>query len=84
MLSQIKHFMGNNIKILNPGKITAESLKNYLENHKEIESKLPKNRKRIFLTTKDPLEFKNFTEKNMGIKIRMPEKIPNFHSTPTL
>ena len=38
------------------------SLKDYLNRHPEIETKLSKNKKREFLTTDDPLSFKKFTE----------------------
>ena len=75
MHSEIKKIMGSQISLLHSGEITAHSLKNYLKRHPEIERKLSKNKLREFLTTDDPLEFKKFTEKHFGMKIKMPEKV---------
>ena len=63
------------MEILTSGEITARSLKDYLERHPEIESKLSKNKKRHYLTSDDPSTFKEFTEKHFGIKIKLPEKV---------
>jgi glutamate racemase len=67
--------MGKKTKIITSGKITAKSLKGYLERHTEIEKKLSKGKKREFLTTDDPKIFKEFTEKHFGMKIKTPTKI---------
>ena len=75
MKKEIKKVMGKKITLLSSGKITAQSLKDYLDRHPEIENKLSKNRKREFLTTDDPVTFKKFTEKHFGMKIKMPEKV---------
>lgn len=75
MEKEIKKVMGKKVQILSSGSITAASLKDYLHRHPEIESKLSKKRTRTFLTTEDPKRFKSFTEKNFGMKIKMPEKI---------
>lgn len=75
MQKEIKKVIGKSVKVLPSGEITAQSLKNYLERHPEIEKKLSKNRSRKFLTTDDPKAFKSFTEKHFGMKIKMPEKI---------
>lgn len=42
-----------NVKIISQGKIIAEKLKNYLSRHPEIDGKIEKNGKRIFLTTEN-------------------------------
>lgn len=76
MIKNIKRLMGKKIKVLPSGEVTAESLKDYLIRHPEIESKFKRGTgKCIFLTTDDPLRFKNFTEKHFGMKIRLPEKV---------
>lgn len=67
--------MGKKVTIFESGKITAESLKDYLSRHGEIEKKLSKNHSRTFLTTDDPLKFQQFVEKNMGMKIKKPQKV---------
>lgn len=75
MESSIKKIMGKNIEVVNSGEATARSLKDYLGRHAEIEKKLSKNKERQFLTTDDPAEFKKFAELNLGMKIKMPEKV---------
>ena len=75
MQKEFKRIMGKQAKILNSGEITAQSLKDYLQRHPEIESKLGKNKSRHFLTTDDPGTFKSFTEKHFGMKIKMPKKV---------
>lgn len=75
--------MGSQVHILESGKITAESLKAYLDRHPEIEKKLTGRNSKVdskspactFLTTDDPTKFKTFVEKHFGMKIRMPEKV---------
>ncbi|MDA1060195.1 MAG: glutamate racemase [bacterium] len=74
MQKEIKKTM-KNVNILQSGEITAKSLRDYLERHPEIESKLSKNKSRKFLTTDDPKSFKEFTEKHFGMKIALPEKV---------
>ena len=56
--NEIKKIVGKNIKIVSEGKIIAEKLKNYLERHSEIKTKLNKNSKITFLTTGSPEKFK--------------------------
>jgi len=75
MLKEIQKIMGKKVKVLSSGEVTAASLKNYLERHPEIESKLSKKGTRTFLTTDNPERFKEFTEKNLHFKIRIPEKV---------
>lgn len=75
MEKEFKKIMGKKTEIITSGKITAKSLKNYLERHPEIEEKLSKGKKREFLTTDDPKAFKEFTEKHFGMKIKTPTKI---------
>lgn len=75
MKNHFQKIMGKKVKILLSGEITAQSLKDYLERHPDIESKIGKNKNRQFLTTGDPAKFQKFIEKNLGMKIKMPQKI---------
>jgi glutamate racemase len=75
MQKSFEKIMGKKVKVLHSGQATAESLKDYLKRHPEIESKLSKNRTRKFLTTDNPEKFKEFTEKHFGMKIKLPQKI---------
>jgi len=61
--------MGKNCKVLDSPGIVADKFLKYLARHPEIETKLSKNKKRIFYTTDDPGKFKNFGNKflNMGV-----------------
>ena len=78
MMKDFKRIMGKKVKILDSGTTTAEKLKEYLEKHSVIKSKLTTNKTREFLTTDDPGKFKTFVEKHFGIKIKMPTKIEHF------
>ncbi|MBD3360620.1 glutamate racemase [Candidatus Peregrinibacteria bacterium] len=75
MKNDFQKIMGNKVKIISSGEATAESLKDYLKRHPEIEKKITKNKKRQFITTDNPQRFKRFVEKHFGIKISTPEKI---------
>ncbi len=75
MLKQIIRIMGRKTKVLPCGDVTAESLKDYLVRHPEIESKLSKGATSKFLTTDSPARFQEFVQKNFGMKIKMPEKV---------
>lgn len=71
MLKDFKRIMGKNVKIINPPEAVAESLKDYLERHPEIEKQLGRaphqngvgrGGKQQFLTTDNAGDFKNFLE----------------------
>ena len=55
----IKNILGNSIKVISQGSIIAESLKNYLIRHPEIESRCSKNEKMKFCTTENSKIFEN-------------------------
>lgn len=55
---KIRKFIGPKINIIVEGKVVAEKLKNYLERHPEIESRLSKNSKVKFFTTDSTEKFK--------------------------
>jgi glutamate racemase len=79
MHKEFQKYMGKKVKVFDTGEIVAEKLKDYLQRHPEIESKLSKAKngsgKRLFLTTDDPKKFQLFAEKYLGMKIKTPEKI---------
>lgn len=57
LMDKIKASIPSGIKIIQQGEIVAESLKNYLIRHTEIEKKLNKNGKRYFYTTDAAIDF---------------------------
>ncbi len=57
LLPKIRKYLPGHIKVISQGPIVAQSLKDYLTRHPEIERKLSKTKKRIFLTTDVPEEF---------------------------
>lgn len=75
MAGQFKKFMGKNVNVVNPGKIVAESLKNYLDRHPEIEKKLSKKGKQLYETTDNPEKFAEFTKFFMQMPISKVEKV---------
>jgi glutamate racemase len=75
MEKEFKKIMGKKVKVLSSGKITANSLKGYLERHPEIESKLQKNGKREYITTDDSKQFKEFVERNFKMMNINPKKV---------
>jgi len=75
MKKSFDRIMGKKVDILECGPIFADSLKDYLNRHPEIEKKLGKNKKREFLTTDCPEKMQEFTKKHLGMKIKTPQKI---------
>lgn len=57
MMDKIKQFMPGGIQVLTQGKIVAESLKEYLIRHPEIEEKCSKNARLSFYTTDSTEDF---------------------------
>ena len=53
-----KHLPGN-VKLVSQGEIVADSLKDYLHRHVEIETKISKTCKRLFYTTDSTEDFNN-------------------------
>ena len=56
---KIEKHLPANVKLLSQGEIVAESLKDYLQRHPEIESKISRNGEREFYTTDAPEDFNN-------------------------
>lgn len=75
MIKDFRRIMGKKIRILDSGEITALSLKEYLERHSEIESRLSKNSTRKFLTTDSPEKMQDFAKTHLAMTIPKPEKI---------
>ncbi len=58
LYKEFSQIMGKKVNVLKTGEIVAHSLKDYLMRHPEIENRLTRNQKRVFLTTDDPEKFK--------------------------
>ncbi len=56
---KIQKYLPQNVQLLSQGEIVSESLQDYLSRHPQIESRISKNRKRIFYTTDSPEDFNN-------------------------
>jgi glutamate racemase len=56
---KIEKHLPKNVKLVSQGEIVAESLKDYLHRHPEIESKISKEEKRTFYTTDSKEDFNN-------------------------
>lgn len=57
LIPKIKKFLPANIQIISQGKIIAESLKDYLKRHPEMEKKIDENGKIEYYTTESPEKF---------------------------
>jgi glutamate racemase len=56
---KIEKHLPKNVKLVSQGEIVAESLKDYLHRHPEIESKISKEGERVFYTTDSTEDFNN-------------------------
>jgi glutamate racemase len=56
---KIEKYLPQNVKLVSQGEIVAESLKDYLKRHPEIELKISKEGRRIFYTTDSTEDFNN-------------------------
>lgn len=68
MIEDFKKMMGKRTKVLNSGKIAAESLADYLKRHPEIEKQLTRGGKRDFFTTDNAEKFDEFAKTFADIK----------------
>lgn len=69
LMKEFKQIMGKNVDIPNPGEVIADSLKEYLNRHDEIDKLLSKNSERTFLTTDNPERFKEIGSQFMGMQL---------------
>lgn len=77
---EFRRIMGKNIMIPHPGEIIAQSLKNYLKRHPEIETLLTQNGKCHFLTTDDPERFNEIGGRFMGRPLENVHKVDISHT----
>lgn len=76
LMKLIKGIMGKRCAVLNPGEIVADSLKNYLSRHPEIEKSVAKNAKREYVVTDLNENFQKMAAKFLGEKIKI--NLPDF------
>jgi glutamate racemase len=69
LIDKIHQFVPQHIKVIQQGKIVAESLVKYLENHPEIEEKCSKEAKRTFYTTGNEADFNSHASVFFGEKV---------------
>ncbi|MBI4994395.1 glutamate racemase [Candidatus Peregrinibacteria bacterium] len=81
MLKDFKRMLGKRIKVLDSGKIVAESLTDYLKRHPEIESQLSTGGTKKFYTTDDVEKFRKFSNFFTNIETKEINKI-NLNSIP--
>lgn len=62
LYDEIKSIMGRRTKVIDPPRIVAGKLQDYLVRQNEIEAAIQKGAKRICLTTGDKKKFNNFTK----------------------
>lgn len=75
MIDDFKRMMGRRVQVLNSGKIVAESLRDYLKRHPEIEKQLERGGSQKFRTTDDPARFKDFAKSFAGLTVSQTEKV---------
>lgn len=75
MAKDFKRIMGKRVKVLDSPKIVAESLKEYLERHPEIESQLSRGGQKTFFTTDDPERFLEFVKTFGGMPVSKVTKV---------
>lgn len=57
LINKIRQFTGPHIQIISQGELVAQSLKNYLQRHDEVDLLCSKNRGQIFYTTESTSDF---------------------------
>ena len=75
LYKEIQKIMGQKINVPHPGEIIAESLKNYLARHPELDLKGVKKSARHYYTTDNPKTFKDLAEKFLENKISKIEQV---------
>ncbi|PIR13545.1 glutamate racemase [Candidatus Falkowbacteria bacterium CG11_big_fil_rev_8_21_14_0_20_39_10] len=74
LLKQIENIMGPQCRVLDSPRFTAEKLADYLKRHPEIETKLSKNKTRLFYTTDKAAMFKELGQRFLDSEIGEVEK----------
>ena len=62
--------LSTKVPVFNQGEIVAESLKNYLARHAELEAKLGKNKMYEYFTTGDPIHSSEIASKKFGFAVQ--------------
>ena len=75
MYKQFKKDTGKRVNVLDSGRIVAESLKDYLKRHPEIEKLLTKKGIREYYTTDSPEKFKEFANAELKLNIKEVTKV---------
>ena len=70
LMDKIKEYSPADMRILSQAEIVAESLKDYMRRHPEIESKCSKNSSREFYTTDSTEDFDNHASTFFGESVR--------------
>ncbi|HEU4632868.1 MAG TPA: glutamate racemase [Flavisolibacter sp.] len=70
LTEKIEKHLPSHVKLLSQGEIVAESLKDYLRRHPEIETKITKQGKREFYTTDAPEDFDNKATVFFGERVK--------------
>jgi len=71
----IERIMGKNCEVLDAPGIVAAKLTAYLRRHPEIEERLPKGKRRMYVTTDDPGRFTYLGGRFLGQRIEAVEKV---------
>lgn len=69
MYKDFKRYMGKNVNVLHSGEIVADSLKDYLNRHPEIEKLITRGGKREYITTDSANSFKEFGNEELSLSI---------------
>ncbi|MCD6109433.1 glutamate racemase [bacterium] len=69
MYKDFKRYMGKNVNVLKSGEIIAESLKDYLNRHPEIEKLITQGGTREYVTTDSADSFKKFGNEELSLSI---------------
>jgi len=72
---EFKKIMGKKVKVLNPARIEALKLREYLGKHPEINGKISKKSSIKFLTTGDDKKMIDFAESILNMKIAKVERV---------
>jgi len=67
---KIKKFVPPEVKIISQGKIVADSLKNYLDRHPELEQSITRSGNRTFYTTDDNIDFEEHATRFFGEPVK--------------
>lgn len=79
LLKEFRQMMGKKTMIPNPGEVIAQSLKEYLARHPEIETLLTKKGKRHFFTTDDAERFEEVGSRFMEMSLKNVQKVNISH-----